>query len=854
MQKYRTKHWKNIRRIIYSVLCAMLIFGSILTYAVYQVMTTLSLKSINQEADLVMSFLQSSCQKYDDFQLGASVSELQTMMLQINNLKSYLDYTQLEDAGQLEKFINEQYLSGFFILDDELNVSYSIDRNNADASVLLRKIMSEANIQNVLNYPQKTFAEQVKIEGQTYDYVIAARSDRPGVIICYDNVTVSAEDKNEFSLNSLLSGDSFRKNAIIVITDGENVLCSNTDIANGLSVKDCPFTSIGTHDGVRCNGALDIVQLESQNGIWYGKHELYRQYYLYVFYSTDNVFASRTLILIIVAVAYVVACVLGILILQYLKKRKLLRKENEYHLINVIASIYTANFSIYPEKNIWKPIVMSARMEKVVGHIPEADKMLATFNATRVAESCREAFDAFVRLDDLKERLDGKRFIGYTFEDVEHMWYQILLIPQQRDDTYEMVDYRVMLVIRNVTEQKKTEMDYQEKLRITALEAKQANEAKTDFLKRMSHDIRTPINGIRGMVTIGKSCIGDEAKVEDCLNKIERNSDFLLDFVMNVLDMSKLESGDVVLDEKAFDIEQLLKEMDMILRARAEEKDAVLNIKPVQVEHTHLIGSPLHIRQVIRNITANAIKFNRQNGSVTVSCRELSYDADAKVAVFEFICADTGVGMSEEFQKKAFELFSQESADTSARTAYTGTGLGLAIAKKLVDYMHGEISFKSTQGVGTEFKVILHIKIDEDYYQTQVVTNEAKSIQGMHILVVEDNELNMEIAEYLLTEEGAVVTKAWNGREALNIFTNSEIGSFAVILMDIMMPEMDGLEATRRIRALDRADAKSVPIIAMSANTFDDDIAKSRDAGMNTHLAKPLDFDKLVKAIIQLKM
>ena len=854
MQKYRTKHWKNNRRIIYSVLCAMLMFGSILMYAVYQITTTLSFKSINQDADLVMTFLQSSCQKYDDFQLGVSVSEFQTMMFQINNLKTYLEYTQLEEASQLEKFINEQYLSGFFILDDELNVSYSIDRNNDDASVLLRKIMSETNIQNVLNYPQKTFSEQVKIEGQTYDYVIAARSDRPGVIICYDNVTVSDDDKNEFTLNSLLSGDSFRKNAIIVITDGENVLCSNTDIANGLPVKDCPFTSIGTHDGVRCNGAQGILKLESQNGIWYGKHELYRQYYLYVFYTSDNVFASRTLILSIMASIYIVACVIGILILQYLKKRKLVRKEKEYHLINAIASIYVANFSIYPEKNIWKPIVMSERMKEVVGHIHEADKMLETFNAMRVAKSCQEAFSEFVRLSDLQERLESKQFIGYIFEDVEHKWYQILFIPQQKDDTYELYDYRVLFVIRDVTEQKKAEMDYQEKLRISALEAKQANDAKTDFLKRMSHDIRTPINGIRGMVTVGKSCIGDETKVEDCLNKIERSSDLLLDFVMNVLDMSKLESGDVVLDEKSFDIEQLLKDMDMILRANAEEKDVVLNIKPLQVEHTHLIGSPLHIRQIIRNITANAIKFNRQNGSVTVSCREISYDADTKVAVFEFICADTGVGMSEEFQKNAFELFSQESADTSARTTYTGTGLGLAIAKKLVDYMHGKITFKSTQGVGTEFKVMLRIKIDEEYYRAQVVKNEVKSIQGMHILVVEDNELNMEIAEYLLTEQGAVVTKAWDGREALNIFTNSEIGSFDVILMDIMMPEMDGLEATRRIRALDRADAKTVPIIAMSANTFDDDIAKSRDAGMNTHLAKPLDFDKLVEAIIQLKM
>lgn len=261
-----------------------------------------------------------------------------------------------------------------------------------------------------------------------------------------------------------------------------------------------------------------------------------------------------------------------------------------------------------------------------------------------------------------------------------------------------------------------------------------------------------------------------------------------------------------------------------------------------------MIGSPLHIRQIFQNIIENAVKFNMDSGSVNVVCRELA--SDENTAELEMVCADTGIGMSEEFQKHVFEAFVQE--DTSARTTYSGIGLGLAITKKLVNCMNGEISFESKQGIGTVFTVKLPVQIDRAYYQLAEKKDPLQVMKGLQILLVEDNELNMEITEYIMTEQGAVVTEAWNGKEAVDIYESCESGTFDVILMDIMMPVMNGLEAARCIRASEKEDAQSIPIIAISANAFNDDIAQSLAAGMNMHLAKPLEFQKVIEAIAAL--
>lgn len=832
MRRLLSNESKN-RRKLQLLSAIMIITGYLILYAVFQITSNSEKRNISQEADEVLEFLQSSCQKYDDYQLGNQVENLQNLQLKAENLCRYLNDIVLSSNDQLAQFEEDQSLTGIWILDADLNTEYYADRDQMERSNLLEQILSEDNAANVQQYPQKSYAERIVLDDSSYDYVIIAREDRDGVIICYEDVTADDEDMSEFSLNSLLSGDSFRNNAIIVITDGKQVLCSNAKEQVGRMMEKCPAVDI--EDGEASDSDHGMFQMTSNGDNWYGKHDIYREYYLYVFYKDSDVFSDRQPVVVMTLALYIFGCLSLTILAQYIRRTKMKRKEKEYHLINVIASIYSANLALYPEENIWKPIVMSKRLEKVISHITQADRMLDTFNRERVAPAYQEAFGEFLKLKDLEERLGDRRFIGYTFEDVEGLWYQALLIPQK----FEQDDHKqiVMLVIRDVSEQKRKEMTYQEDLRVTAEEAERANAVKTDFLKRMSHDMRTPINGIRGLANVGKNHIHDVDKIEECLDEIMRSSDMLVDLVNNVLNMSKLESGGIQLTEEAFDLQEMLDDVERFVNVQAERKQISLQINSAEVEHYHLIGSPLHIRQIFQNIIENAVKFNMDSGSVNVVCRE--FVSDENTVELEMVCADTGIGMSEEFQKHVFEAFTQE--DTSARTTYSGIGLGLAITKKLVNCMNGEVSFESERGIGTVFTVKLPVQIDRAYYQLSEKKDPLQVMKGLQILLVEDNELNMEITEYMMTEQGAVVTEAWNGKEAADIYESCESGTFDVILMDIMMPVMNGLEAARCIRASEKEDAQSIPIIALSANAFDDDIAQSLAAGMNMHLAKPLE-------------
>jgi signal transduction histidine kinase/CheY-like chemotaxis protein len=394
------------------------------------------------------------------------------------------------------------------------------------------------------------------------------------------------------------------------------------------------------------------------------------------------------------------------------------------------------------------------------------------------------------------------------------------------------------------------EKKYKAELLIAAKKAEAANEAKTEFLQRMSHDIRTPINGICGMLDMADHYADDMKKQTEYRAKIKGASHLLLELVNEILDMSKLESDEVVLEESPFNLSSISREVLVVIGQIATEQNIRIVWEKKEITHRHLIGSPGYVKRVMMNILSNAVKYNKENGCIYISCREIPSEQPG-MTTMEFVCQDTGIGMTEEFQKYIFEPFAQE--HTGSRTKFAGTGLGMPISKKLIEKMGGTITFESEEGVGTTFVIRVPFRIDTDR-SDRVETREKQeaSIRGMHILLAEDNELNMEIAEFMLQNEGAVVTKAWNGQEAVELFKKSRSGEFDVILMDIMMPVMNGYEATKMIRALDREDAKEVPIIAMTANAFTEDRIRAKEAGMDEHVAKPVDGELLVKVIHKL--
>ena len=408
--------------------------------------------------------------------------------------------------------------------------------------------------------------------------------------------------------------------------------------------------------------------------------------------------------------------------------------------------------------------------------------------------------------------------------------------------------YRTNLAHQKM-EQEKDEK-YKAELLIAAKKAEAANEAKTEFLQRMSHDIRTPINGICGLVNMADHYAGDMEKQTEYRTKVKEASNMLLELVNDVLDMSKLDSGEVVLEEISFNLSKIFEEVLVVIGQIAVEQNIRIGWEKKEITHRDLIGSPGYVKRVMMNILSNAVKYNRKNGNIYISCMEIPSE-QPEMTMMEFVCRDTGIGMTEEFQKYIFEPFAQEHA--GSRTKFAGTGLGMPITKKLVEKMGGTITFESKEGFGTTFviRVPFKIDLDADKREEQKDASE-KSIKGLHILLAEDNELNMEIAEFVLQNEGAEVTKAWNGQEAVELFGNSEPGEFDVILMDIMMPVMNGYEATKMIRSLEREDAKTIPIIAMTANAFTEDRIRAKESGMDEHIAKPVDVELLVKVIHKL--
>ncbi len=815
-----------------------LLVGLLVLYVIYVILTNKDIKNAYKVAQDTISYIKTSCIRYDNNIVGNQVKNQVLLLGKAKGLSRHMTTEELLSKETLDTYVSEQLLTGVVIFDKNIQ---AVNVGGDDAYDIISSIRENSNITNIIKDKGKSYMERVDIDNHSYEYAVVSRTDSDGLIVCYTDVTNSIELDGELTINTLLKDNNFNMNGTVIISDGETVISTNNEQYMSVDVNDCFITK----DSVGNWKENEFTILNHNSKAYYGIKKAYKDYYIYAVFPEKEIFADRQVIMAYALILYIIFIFVVNIIKNNLAKRNMSHIQKQYRIINAVSSLYTSSFLINIRKDEWEAIKLGKYVKSYLQGVKSADEMLRDLSNNIVAEKFRKEYLAFTNRHTLSERLRGKKAIGYTYQTIEGNWIYSLIIPQRVDDKGNIIG--VMLVSRDISEDKQKEIDYQEQLRKTAQEAERANISKTDFLRRMSHDIRTPINGIRGMVEIARHNIDNKEKQEECLDKISKASGFLLDLVNDVLDMNKLESGNIVLERVPFDLNEILDETKTIIEAQAIEFGIKFKMKKVGLNHTKLIGSPLHIRQVLQNIMSNAIKYNTTGGKVDVTCSELSYDND--IALIEFICSDTGLGMSEEFKQRAFEPFMQEHADT--RTDFKGTGLGLAITKELVTIMNGTIDFTSIKDVGTTFVIKIPFKVDikSDKAVDSNKEDNNVSLAGTKVLLVEDNELNMEIAEFLLSNEGMIVTKAWNGKEAVDIFLQSKVGEYDIILMDIMMPVMNGCEASLAIRSLDRADATTVPIFAMTANAFSDDIQRSKEAGMNEHLSKPLDAEKIMETI-----
>lgn len=443
---------------------------------------------------------------------------------------------------------------------------------------------------------------------------------------------------------------------------------------------------------------------------------------------------------------------------------------------------------------------------------------------------------------------NGKRYveISYQSEQLGIYWFATIILSEDENNHH----IHALYICRDVTEKVKEHEEQNNKMKLALEEAKRANAAKSDFLTKMSHDIRTPLNGIIGIMDINEKHSDDLPFVNENRKKARIAANHLLSLINDILDMSKLEDKNLVLPNEPFNLIEISNEIFSICTISAQEHcitykhDGGQNLK-----YPDVFGSPLHVKQIFMNLCNNGIKYNKKGGTLFFETEFVSYDGST--VVYNFIVRDTGIGISKEYISHIYEPFSQEKND--ARSRYQGTGMGMAIVKSLVDKMHGSIKIESEVGVGSTFTITLPFTVNLNAEKTIKESNKNISIKNMRLLVVEDNELNMEIIQTILEDEGAVLTLASNGKEALDIYQNNEPGSFDAVLMDIMMPVMDGYEATKQIRKSKKSDSLEIPIIAMTANAFDEDKKKAFNSGMNKHIVKPINVTELLRVLHEIK-
>lgn len=802
----------NKRRRVYLPLFT----GFVICLLTLFISNAIAMSNISKTANDTIDYAKKQVTSYDEY-LDVNKTKSETRL--IGKSIEFVDrYHSSSDLSWIDDYLKVQHITGISIVDRDYKVLVQYGKELPEGTISLNK-----NIDAIFDYPTKIFASNYEKNGMAYDVVALFFEEDKLAIVNYCKDILDSDD----NLSYLFDGFNFNYDGIMAVAKDSTVIA--TSGKGDYSPLVFKFNSYENLDSVINDHGFIYLRMDGTS--WFGICNRTSTYDYYVFYPSKTVNLARFSAPFIVGLLLLVVYYLATLSKHKKEVLNLEKERKQMSIIESISSIYYCAIFIDVNKNTYEFVNDKGNIAGFYNGISDADKMLCKMLDSFYAGKRNDEYHEFLDFRHCEKVLKNQPYVTKTFKHVVH-WFDVTCFPLRNDNG--VID-KVIYLWLDKTSEKEKEMDYNKRLVNALDQEKRANATKTSFLRRMSHDIRTPINGIRGLVKIAQDNEDNKEKIDDCLNKIYESSGFLLSLVNDVLDMNKLESGEITLDHNPFKLDKIINNAIDITKVRANERDITIT-SDIKIEYNDLIGSPLHLAQIFQNIINNAVKYNHKDGSINITLSEVLCPGNKVLLKFE--CADTGIGMSNEFQENVFKPFAQEG--NTARGTYEGTGLGMAITKELVDKMGGSIGFSSVLNKGTTFVVELPFDLGESV--TKEAEEENYGVGGLHVLVVEDNEINREIATFMLESVGIVPTCAINGKEALD---KVKEGAYDCILMDVMMPVMGGLEATRQLRAM----GIEIPIIAMSANAFKDDVERSLNAGMNAHLSKPIDEKLLVKTI-----
>lgn len=797
---------------------------------------------LNDTLDETISFVKSSINRYEIYNANDRVKSLVRLLDKSEELSRVLDAEHDFTAQDMDNYAKQQRLTGVLVLDEKLNVSIQTTQDY-DAMSLWKKLIDSKYVRDILESPSKTYMTRLRNEGNIYDFAAVARQDTPGILIAYAKKEEVNEKNGDLTMETVFADFPFKMDGSVVISDGTKVVSTNESKLLGMSVEECDELYQNTFRESKDH----IVKLDSAGSSWYGRKEKIRDYDVYVFFPAMQVFMTRNVVCLSYILIAIVIFTLFRAIRIHMEQESIMREQKRLQIINALGHAYSFILLVDIKKNTLE-VVKSADVAGPNYRKKDlSNELQKEYIDSMIAPSFRKSYLEFTDMGNMESRLKEHDSLSCISQTIEGTWIRSMIVPQKYDEKGNLST--VLLAISDVTEEKEHELEQDRILRNALSSAEHANRAKTAFLNNMSHDIRTPMNAIIGFTSLAAEHLDDREIIRDYLEKISTSGKHLLSLINDVLDMSRIESGSVKIENTNVHLPDILEDLKTIILESVHAKQQKLLIKMQDVVHEDIITDKLRLTQVLLNIISNAVKFTPVGGTIHILVEEKA-SQKAGYAVYSFCIKDNGIGMSKEFQEHVFDSFARER--TVTESGITGTGLGMAITKNIVDLMGGTIHLTSKQGEGSEFIVTLECELADKAVQDKQCScpkagQKHLDYSGKKVLLVEDNELNREIATEILKSLGLNVDCAADGMEAVEIMSSEAGNQYDMIFMDIQMPKMDGYTATREIRTLKDTKKANVPIIAMTANAFDEDRKKAIKAGMNGHIAKPIDVNVILQ-------